>query len=214
MCVCVRHLNAKRKMAKKQLLEVEVADAEGATSWRLAEVRATELGGRFQVCVFHSNGKPDEAFLEWYTPEDQGTEWREHDPATSGLRDCRPPPGATAVLVRSMRRARQPTINSKQALACLDAIDKCFANPLDKYFFAACARALGFDADTVELRLFLPGEVRKIGGGPKVKYVLFTLEVVLGAIGPASLVWEWLGCGGSEPTTLSSALLQRCASGG
>ena len=78
-----------------------------------------------------------------------------------------------------------------------------------KTTIAACARALGFDADTVELRLFLPGEVRKIGGGPKVKYVLFTLEVVLGAIGPAALLWEGRGCGGSEPTTLSSALLQR-----
>jgi hypothetical protein len=78
-------------LTKKDLVEVEAADAEGgAPSWRLAEVRKSLPDGRFQVCIFDASGKPDEAFLEWYSRTDLGKEWRRHDPAVSGLRDCRP----------------------------------------------------------------------------------------------------------------------------
>ena len=57
------------------LVEVEVEE-DGHTVWRRGEVRRRRSNGEFQVCVFFANGEPDEKFLEFYKPSDQGTEWR------------------------------------------------------------------------------------------------------------------------------------------
>ena len=43
------------------------------------QVRRILPDGRFLACVFDPNGIPDEQFLEWYSKEDEGQEWRRLD---------------------------------------------------------------------------------------------------------------------------------------
>ena len=52
-------------------IEVEVASSGGETSWKPAEVVVLLRNGRFRACV---NEESD--FIEEYTQEDAGTEWR------------------------------------------------------------------------------------------------------------------------------------------
>ena len=53
------------------IIEVEVAEDDGAVVWKPAKVQELTSDGRFVVCV---NGEPD--FLEEYGLEDEGIEWR------------------------------------------------------------------------------------------------------------------------------------------
>jgi len=53
-------------------IEVEVEEAPGDPAvWKKAEVRRMRAGARFSVCV-----DGDEAFIEEYGMEDEGSEWR------------------------------------------------------------------------------------------------------------------------------------------
>ena len=79
---------------KREFIEVEVAPGpageDGAppkTEWRRAEVRKTLPDGRFQVCVYDADGRPDEEFVEWYSRKDEHTEWRRLGPDYVGPRE-------------------------------------------------------------------------------------------------------------------------------
>jgi len=61
---------ARRPIAVGDIVDVEVEEEE-KTRWRAAEVRRVFEDGRFCVCV-----DGDEEFVEVYSPDDEGTEWR------------------------------------------------------------------------------------------------------------------------------------------
>ena len=66
--------------APNELVEVEVCDENvavpGRSEWRQAHVAKRLWDGRFQVCVHRPDGSPDDGFVEWYTRQEEGTEWR------------------------------------------------------------------------------------------------------------------------------------------
>ena len=57
------------------LVEVEV-DEDGDVSWRSALVRQRFKDGDFTAVVLYPDGKPDEDFVEKYSLQDEGVEWR------------------------------------------------------------------------------------------------------------------------------------------
>ncbi|KAL1503446.1 hypothetical protein AB1Y20_011933 [Prymnesium parvum] len=97
--------------ALHELIEVAVFEpvAEGAapsddmaTEWRMAQVRQVLPDGLFQACVHDAAGRPDEEFLEWFSRDDEGIDWRRRKAELTSFNGARAPKTEAHVVRRAL----------------------------------------------------------------------------------------------------------------